>query len=407
MPTCLSVEYDDSTVAQATDIPSNFDVNDWIFATPGNPQCNVDGTDGKLRINCVPSHLAYDDPIVYPGQPGHAHLHHFFGNTLTNHSSTYASLRAAGDGTCSGGPINRTGYWHPAIIRPQNNKVVRPTSHTIYYTVGTERFDRCDAIFGWQYASQHLPRGFSMIGGWPDRVTNLDLHAVTTAFPSEPFRHSAAPTSEHVWIAWNSAGVPTGPAGTFDELADMCVAAGTCAEATSNSTSKLIGRFSFPTCWDGENLTSATGRTHVTYARQNGEGLVGCPASHPFHIPDVLVAMNIDHNGREDFRQWYLSSDDGHGPPDAVYPGGHTVHYDWFGAWDQGIVDIFSEHVMGIQSYPSPSVITCNNGGLNNGYALKELHLGEHEFVAESGRYLDIPAEPGEDLPGSGFFFRT
>lgn len=32
---------------------------------------------GIFRINCDFSHAAYDDPLVFPGQPDRAHYHHF------------------------------------------------------------------------------------------------------------------------------------------------------------------------------------------------------------------------------------------------------------------------------------------------------------------------------------------
>src|SRR5690348_12510654 len=36
---------------------------------------------GAFRTMCNPSHMAFNDPIVYPGQPNRSHLHTFFGNT--------------------------------------------------------------------------------------------------------------------------------------------------------------------------------------------------------------------------------------------------------------------------------------------------------------------------------------
>jgi hypothetical protein len=401
MPTCLTVEFDDTTVAQADDIPSNFTVGDWLSAAVGNPNCDLDGTDGKLRINCVASHLAYDDPIVYPGQTGAAHLHQFFGNSLTDANSTYTSLRTTGEGTCSGGPINRSAYWHPAMIRPQNNKVVLPQSYTVYYTVssvqrGTAGADTCDAVFGWQYNTQHLPRGFAFISGWPD--VRIGTHAATTSDPTLPHKKNATSTSDYIWFTLDKtttgSTVQTAEYGTLEDLADACDLIPTAQNPTAQADDKLVSRFVFPICWDGVNLTSATGRTHVTYPRQNGLGRLGCPAAFPHALPEVLVAINWDHNGTDDFRQWYLSSDDGHGEPPLTYSGGHTMHYDWYGAWDQGIVDIFSEKVNGIQSYASPEFTTCNNGGLNNDTKLIETHFTRPAVLEEPDRYTDIPALP-------------
>jgi hypothetical protein len=115
------------------DIASNFTVNDHLDGGFDDADCNTGTGEGKLRFLCIESHLGYNDPIVYPSQPGAAHLHQFFGNTLTNAYSDYSSLRTTGSGTCQGGPINRTAYWYPAMIRPQNNKVVKPSYVEMYY----------------------------------------------------------------------------------------------------------------------------------------------------------------------------------------------------------------------------------------------------------------------------------
>ena len=42
-----------------------------------------DGT-GAFRTVCDFSHMAFDDPIVFPGQPGKSHLHAFFGKLATH-----------------------------------------------------------------------------------------------------------------------------------------------------------------------------------------------------------------------------------------------------------------------------------------------------------------------------------
>jgi hypothetical protein len=49
--------------------------------------------------SCTFSHMAMDDPIVYPRQPGLSHDHSFVGNTTTNAYSTLRTLRA-GSSTC-------------------------------------------------------------------------------------------------------------------------------------------------------------------------------------------------------------------------------------------------------------------------------------------------------------------
>ncbi len=57
---------------------------------------------------------AADDPIVFPGQPGAAHMHDFFCNQATTAFSTYESMTAA-TSVCPSG--DTAGYWAPALFR--------------------------------------------------------------------------------------------------------------------------------------------------------------------------------------------------------------------------------------------------------------------------------------------------
>src|SRR5262249_39943002 len=54
---------------------------------------------GNFRISCDYSHMKFDDPIVYPGEPGRSHLHAFFGNTEADAFSTADSLANEGNST--------------------------------------------------------------------------------------------------------------------------------------------------------------------------------------------------------------------------------------------------------------------------------------------------------------------
>src|SRR6185295_4061675 len=87
---------------------------------------------GAFRSVCEFSHMNYDDPIVYPGQHGKAHLHTYFGNTSVVANSTAASLRATGNSTCRGGIINRSAYWVPALL-DHLGRPVKPEYMDVYY----------------------------------------------------------------------------------------------------------------------------------------------------------------------------------------------------------------------------------------------------------------------------------
>jgi hypothetical protein len=119
--------------ATYADVPSDVNTRDWLVQ-PWNPNPDDSSWEpsGAFRMFCEFSHLGYHDPIVDPGNDRFMHLHMFFGNTTANHQSTYRSLRGAGNSTCDGGPLNRTGYWMPAVFDGQD-RVVVPDYFELYY----------------------------------------------------------------------------------------------------------------------------------------------------------------------------------------------------------------------------------------------------------------------------------
>jgi hypothetical protein len=129
---------------------------DMVEPTSEMPSTSGDGT-GAFRTVCEFSHMAFDDPIVYPGQPGKSHLHVFFGNTGTNAGSTPASIASTGNSTCRGGTINRSGYWVPAIVDTLDGTPVTPQSMIIYYKTGYNGVKPADI--------KSLPQGLRMIAG--------------------------------------------------------------------------------------------------------------------------------------------------------------------------------------------------------------------------------------------------
>ena len=101
-------------IAPIPAIPSNFDVNTEL-GPRAIPAYTGNEPSGNFRTVCRPSRYAQDDPIVSPGTDS-THLHLFFGNTEADRNRTYETLRTTGDSTCDGGPVNRTGYWMPAVF---------------------------------------------------------------------------------------------------------------------------------------------------------------------------------------------------------------------------------------------------------------------------------------------------
>jgi hypothetical protein len=382
-----------------TKIASNFDRGEWVVTSPGSTAGCQDYTlgEGKLRFTCFPSHLSYNDPIVYPNRPGRAHLHHFFGNTMTDHRSTYRSIRTTGEGTCAGGPVNRTGYWFPAVIKPASEgfpvaKVVNPALIEMYYSVSpiyhvedTISLDANPIYAPTTFALQHFPNGLEFVWGWPDDgdllpqgVFGREDIAGQTGLPSVYRDNSYGTFAE---LAANS---------DNDNLSDP-----------EGYRDNIIIRTGSPSCWDGVNLTSSGGRSHMAYAVYNSFSQVVCPATHPYLLPHLTVIIWFSHNGPSDFGTWYLSSDAHHG--ELEYDGGHTFHTDWKGGWDNFIQDAYGVSILGIGQEPedvhlsSGGILCYDDQRLSNAHlnpdGLPENGWGS-KHRSEATRYLDIPEEP-------------
>jgi hypothetical protein len=184
--------------------------------------------------SCAFSHMAMDDPIVYPRQPGASHDHSFVGNTTTNAFSTPRTLRA-GSSTCKRGG-ETAAYWMPTLLL--NGQMVAPTNATIYYRRKTLAPLRA------------FPAGFKMIAG---------------------DRSATAPQGLQITF-WNCGAASTVPAST-----DVP----TCPNTRTQS---LRLHVNFPSCWDGRHLDSADHKSHVAYPVRGA-----CPASHPIAVPAISL----------------------------------------------------------------------------------------------------------------------
>jgi hypothetical protein len=237
-----------------------------------------DGT-GNFRISCRYSHMNYDDSIVYPGQPGRAHLHTYFGNTLSTATSTAQSLLTSGNSTCDGGISNRSSYWVPSLIGA-NNVAQVPTGIGIYYKSGYQGIQP-------QEISPTFPNGLKIIAG-DARATSPQAGNVSW---------TCRATGER------SAAIPACPQGSY-----------------------LQAQIVFPQCWDGVNLDSPDHQSHMRYGMWGD----GCPASHPVALPEITY--NVDYMvGPGGTNGWRLSSDMYSGP------GGYSLHADIITAWDPAI----------------------------------------------------------------------
>jgi uncharacterized protein DUF1996 len=192
--------------------------------------------------SCSFSHMAMDDPIVYPRQPGASHDHSFVGNTTTNAYSTLRTLRA-GSSTCRRGG-ETAAYWMPTLLL--NGQMVAPTSATIYYRRKTLARVRA------------FPAGFKMIAG---------------------DRRATSPQGMQITF-WNCGAASSVPAST--EVP-------TCPDTRAQS---LRLHVNFPSCWDGRHLDSADHQSHVAYPVRGA-----CPATHPVAVPAISLIYRYPSTG--------------------------------------------------------------------------------------------------------------
>ena len=114
-----------------------------------------------------------------------------------------------------------------------------------------------------------------------------------------------------------------------------------------------------PECWDGVRLDSPDHRSHVAYkVLEQNSGQYLCPAGYPVLIPQFTMGAWFSHGGPNDLKNWYLSSDRMPGMP-AMEPG-MTFHSDWFGAWDDDIMDTWVKNAIG-------QLRNCSDGELGDG----------------------------------------
>jgi hypothetical protein len=192
--------------------------------------------------SCTFSHMAMDDPIVYPRQPGASHDHSFVGNTTTNAFSTLKTLRA-GASTCKRDG-ETAAYWMPTLL--QNGQMVAPAGATIYYRRKTLA------------PLRSFPAGFKMIAG---------------------DRHALSPQGMEITY-WNC-----GATSTVSSSGEVP----TCPDTRGQS---LRLHVNFPSCWDGKHLDSASHQSHVAYAARGA-----CPATHPVALPAISLIFRYPITG--------------------------------------------------------------------------------------------------------------
>jgi hypothetical protein len=194
--------------------------------------------DGIFLSVCRPSHVASDDPIVFPGEAGASHQHEFFGNVTTDADSTYRSLRAGA--TSCRIAADTAAYWVPSLFA--NGERVAPIKVNAYYLAGRGR-GRIAAF----------PAGLKVIAG----------------------NHDASSPQALAITGWKCSGV---------QDARLSSDPKTCP---TGSHDVLVIRF--PDCWNGKDLDSADHKSHMAY-RVAGT----CPNAYPVRVPRLSLNVHYD-----------------------------------------------------------------------------------------------------------------
>lgn len=282
---------------------------------------------GAFRTHCLESHMGNDDPLVFPGQPGAAHHHVFFGNPLVNAYTTVADLHRANITTCDGVALNRSAYWVPSLFSRDGERIeyVEPL---FYYKTGYHV--PASSI-------QAPPAGLSMIAG--------NSHA-TSPQGTQVIKFRCA--SWEPQIEWFDA---EDPLDHVDYLPDC------------SRDDLLEIRIVFPQCWDGQNLSSTDNRSHMAYPQEAmppRTGTGACPGTHPVAIPEISYNFAVyvtTETGPPS--SWRFSSDQS----DIDAPG-VSLHADWMNGWDTEIMDLLVESCL-------REAQECGVGLLGNGLRLR------------------------------------
>ncbi|NND75859.1 MAG: DUF1996 domain-containing protein, partial [Ilumatobacter sp.] len=206
-------------------------------AGPDPGRVGPQGRVAQFVVECELSHMAFDDPIVLPWQPGQSHQHMFFGNRDVTSDPTYGDLLGA-DTTCAQ-RRDTASYWAPALL-DRSGRLIEPTGLSAYYRPGR-------GIAPAEIVA--YPEGLMLIGG----------------------DSTADDTQRTDVVAWSC-----GTGAARDATPQQC-GAGT-------SLRLLV---TFPDCWDGERLTGFGSSRHARYS----DG--GCPESHPVALPQLTLGIDF------------------------------------------------------------------------------------------------------------------
>ena len=303
--------------------------SEYLNNPGGNPEQAFPWKDGgQFRTACEFSHFAYDDPLVFPNEPGKSHLHMFFGNTDVNAYSTYQTLFNSGSSTCNGKELNRTSYWAPAMFDSSGN--VRVPERVVVY-----------------YKGEGLAK------------KNAEPYAAGAAIIATQNINATSYTNG-------------GAAGKFSfTCSDQFYGPRTPAQNTILSCDgnryphrdTLVMNVKFPQCWNGQDPSDW--RNNYSVPKSGGWYFSLCEGTFNRTLPNMEYFIHYPIDNNETTSGWFLASDVN--PTTLVKDrvSGSTVHADWWGGWNKEVNDMWINNCVLLNLSPTPT--GCGMGYLTDG----------------------------------------
>lgn len=261
--------------------------------------CTFDAHAGpQAQTLCAYHHTLGDDAIMMFGKAGQAILYDFFGNTHTDASSTWQTLRTQPETSCDN-QADSSAWWAPSLKLP-DGEVVKPAWQKTYYQAsGVDK-----------YPLHPFPAGLELLAG------------------------------DHRG---------TGPNASINFLCSDAEATHTAGEVCGLRKSGDAVQFNigilFPNCWDGTHLKPTRDHSNAAYA-DNGK----CPADYPIKLPGINmnIAYVMPHLTSLDTSKIQLSLD-------PTLNGNHreehwgsiyTAHADFMNGWREESAHFMTEMCM-------------------------------------------------------------
>jgi hypothetical protein len=334
----LDADIDNLLQQSRTDYDDGGFAEQYVSDAPPYPWRVTNAGNAAMRTGCEFSHFAYDDPIIFPGQPEAAHLHMFFGNTDVNAYTTYDSLLNSGGGTCNGAELNRTGYWVPAMFDGKGSVVI-PDFLNIYYKNDNIASQNDKSKVPERVLAEPYPVAAEDTWISDDyegaRVKNFEGVQIVTRETQLDQQKRGHQLWKCIWENGSTEGMPSSTALHIDVK---------CPDQPKNGNKPYLEmNVYFPTCWNGQDPSD--------WESDN----VGLPAG-GFYWRDCKKAgydqqfTGIQYRIRyevlpgDDTRNWFISSDVSPETLTKTVKNGSSTHGDWWGAWNPTVNQLWIDN---------------------------------------------------------------